>query len=191
LLRAAWPSTSQGGGGARRRTGTLSVAKLTFHVDVNIGDPIWPALQRVVLPRLLDGHLALTGYPLPMVYAEKLVTAVQRGVANTRWRDFADVYTLARRHDVDGRQLMTAMDQVAQYRQVRLAPLAQVLDRYPTLGQRRWAAWRRKQRLDDRLPDVFGQVLAGVIAFADPAIGHTVDDHTWKANEGAWLPHER
>lgn len=29
-----------------------------------------------------------------MVLAEKLVTAVQRGTANTRWRDFADVYLL-------------------------------------------------------------------------------------------------
>jgi hypothetical protein len=39
------------------------------------------------LPRLLDGEIAIAGYPLPMVHAEKLVTAVQRGVANTRWRD--------------------------------------------------------------------------------------------------------
>lgn len=172
-------------------TGTLSVAKLTFHVDVNIGDPIWPAPQRIVLPRLLDGQLALTGYPLPMVHAEKLVTAVQRGVANTRWRDFADVYTLARRHDVNGRQLTAAMDRVAQYRQVRLVPLAQVLDRYPALAQQRWAAWRRKQRLDDRPPDLFEQVLTAVIVFADPAIEHTVDDRTWTADQGTWLPHQR
>lgn len=33
-----------------------------------------------------------------MVYSEKIVTAVARGTVNTRWRDFADMYLLARRH---------------------------------------------------------------------------------------------
>lgn len=48
---------------------------------------------------LLGGEpLALSGYPLPMVYAEKLVTALQRGTVNTRWRDFADVWTLSGAH---------------------------------------------------------------------------------------------
>jgi hypothetical protein len=41
----------------------LSAARLTFHVDVNVGDPIWPAPQRIVLPRLLDGQIVLAGYP--------------------------------------------------------------------------------------------------------------------------------
>lgn len=73
-------------------TGQLASAQLRFHVDVNIGDPIWPPPQPVTLPRLLEGQIELVGYPLPMVYAEKLVTAIRRGTANTRWRDFADVY---------------------------------------------------------------------------------------------------
>ncbi len=169
-------------------TGELSAARLTFHVDVNVGDPVWPAPQRTVLPRLLDGQIVLAGYPLSMVYAEKLVTAVQRGVANTRWRDFADVYTLARRHDISGDELATAVHQVARHRQVRLLPLAQVLDRYPALAQQRWAAWRRKHRLNDRLPERFADVLDAVIAFTDPAISATVPDRVWRADDGAWLP---
>jgi hypothetical protein len=34
----------------------LSVAKLSLHVDVNVGDPVWPAPHRSVRPRLLDGR---------------------------------------------------------------------------------------------------------------------------------------
>jgi hypothetical protein len=168
-------------------TGTLSAAKLAFHVDVNVGDPIWPAPHRIALPRLLDGQILVTGYPLAMVHAEKVVTAVHRGVANTRWRDFADVHALSRLHDIDGAQLTMAIERVAQYRQVRLAPLAEVLDGYPALAQQRWAAWRRKHRLDDRLPDRFDELLASVITFADPAIAGTVARRTWKADVGAWL----
>lgn len=48
------------------------------------------------------------GYPLPMVFGEKIVTALQRGTVNTRWRDFADIYTLARSHRIDGRELTRA-----------------------------------------------------------------------------------
>jgi len=58
--------------------GRLSTADLTFHVDVNVGDPIWPGPETITLPRLLGGAIELTGYPLPMVHAEKIVTAIQR-----------------------------------------------------------------------------------------------------------------
>jgi len=70
-------------------TATLSNARLSLHVDVNVGDPIWPAPTTVQVPRLLGGSITVTGYPLPMVPAEKITTAVQRGTANTRWRDIA------------------------------------------------------------------------------------------------------
>lgn len=45
-------------------TAALHSAKLSLHVDVNIGDPIVPAPLLVDLPRLLGGTIALTGYPL-------------------------------------------------------------------------------------------------------------------------------
>ncbi|MCD0447523.1 nucleotidyl transferase AbiEii/AbiGii toxin family protein [Glycomyces sp. A-F 0318] len=116
----------------------LSVAKLRMHVDINVGDPIWPGPQQVPLPRLLGGHIELVGYPLTMVLAEKLVTAIQRGTADTRWRDFTDVYLLSRRHDVAGAELTEASAHVAVHRQAQLAPLSEVLDGYAELAQPRW-----------------------------------------------------
>ena len=59
-------------------SGTLSRATLRLHVDVNVGDPIWPEPQNITLPRLLDGALVVRGYPLEMVLAEKIVTAITR-----------------------------------------------------------------------------------------------------------------
>jgi hypothetical protein len=66
-------------------TATLGRARLSFHVDVNVGDPVWPPPGLVTVPGLLGGQVELFGYPLPTVYAEKIVTALQRGAANTRW----------------------------------------------------------------------------------------------------------
>ncbi|MFG3683773.1 nucleotidyl transferase AbiEii/AbiGii toxin family protein [Micromonospora chalcea] len=167
-------------------TGRLAAARLALHIDVNVGDPIWPDPQPVKLPRLLDGEIVVTGYPLPMVYAEKLVTALQRGVANTRWRDFADVYLLSGGHDVDGDEMVTAVQRVAAYRAVPLGSLTQVLDGYAAIAQGRWAVWRRKHRLDDRLPPSFDEVLARTFALADPVFSGRAGGRTWVASASDW-----
>jgi hypothetical protein len=167
-------------------TATLATAKLALHVDINIGDPVWPAPETVELPRLLGGTISLSGYPLTMVLAEKIITAMQRGTANTRWRDFADLYLLSDRHDVDGDELQRALAEVASFRAAALGPLLDVLDGYAASAQARWSAWRRKQLLDDRLPAVFADVLDTVISFADPAlIGDAAGRH-WDSTTSTW-----
>jgi hypothetical protein len=54
-----------------RLVATLATAKETFHVDVNVGDPILPPPTEISLPRLLEqAPIRLQGYPLEMVLAE-------------------------------------------------------------------------------------------------------------------------
>ena len=168
-------------------TATLAAARLSLHVDINVGDPIWPAPRTVALPRLLGGTIQLSGYPLPMIYAEKIVTALQRGTANTRWRDFADLFLLSGQHPVSGDEVEQALAAVADYRQVDLMPLTDVLHGYALLAQARWAAWRRRQRLDDRLPEAFTEILATVITFADPALRREITEQDWEPEARAWL----
>lgn len=150
---------------------TLHTAKLSPKVDVNVGDPVWPAPQPIELPRLLGGApLRLRGYPLHMVLAEKLVTAVHRGTGSTRWRDFADVYLLTGAHQVHAGDLVTAMRRVADHRAVELGPLANALSGFGDMAQTKWEAWCRKQDLTDRLPAAFDDVVREVIEFADPLL---------------------
>jgi predicted nucleotidyltransferase component of viral defense system len=169
-----------------RMTASLATARPILHVDVSVGDPITPKPQIVQLPRVLGGTIAVLGYPLAMVYAEKIVTAITRGTANTRWRDFADMYALARRHTVDGTELRTSIREVARHRGTRLAALSNTLEGYDAIGQQRWEAWRRKQRLDGRLPGQFGDVVATVVAFADPAITGMADGRSWDSATCEW-----
>ena len=72
----------------------------------------------------------MRGYPLSMVFAEKIVTAVQRGTVNTRWRDYADIALLSAAHDVDGDELAASIDVVATHRNATLTPLDEVLAGY-------------------------------------------------------------
>lgn len=164
----------------------LATARPHFHVDVNVGDPITPAPQELHLPRLLGGEVIVRGYPLVMVDAEKIVTAVARGTVNTRWKDFADVYLLSRRHPLAGADLTDSVRQVAHHRQVELLPLDWVLDGYGEIGQARWAAWRRKQQLEDRVPNQFAEVVSAVVSFADPVITDTAAALAWDPASGVW-----
>ena len=168
-------------------TAELATARPHFHVDVNVGDPITPAPQEVRIPRLLGGEVTVRGCPLVMVYAEKIVTAVARGTVNTRWRDFADVYLLSRRHSLAGADLAGSVRRVARHRQIELVPLPRVLDGYGETGQARWAAWRRKQQLEERLPDQFAEVVSAVVAFADPVIASPAGGLAWDPASGVWV----
>jgi hypothetical protein len=159
----------------------LSTARPGLHIDVSVGDPITPAPQTVHLPRILGGEIAVRGYPLAMVHAEKIVTAIGRGTTSTRWRDFADMYMLSRHHAIDGTELSTSIREVARHRDTQLVPLGRVLADYGGIGQQRWDAWRHRQQLDDRLPGRFSEVVTAVVAFADPC-------HHWNGRRAVLGP---
>jgi len=166
--------------------GTLSRALIRLHVDVNVGDPIWPGPQQVQLPRLLDGVLTVRGYPLEMVLAEKLSTAIARGTANTRWRDFVDMHVLAQRHGIDGDRLRTSLVKVAQHRAITLSPLSTSLEGYEDIAQSRWTAWLKKQRLETTVPTEFRSVLEYLGKFADPVIKDEVAGKSWDPAQHSW-----
>lgn len=163
----------------------LASAKLPFHVDVNVGDPIWPTPTTVAVPRLRGGDpIELAGYPMHMVHAEKIVT-IQRGTANTRWRDFGDVWSLSRHHAVAASDLAEAIAEVARHRQATVQPLATVLDGYAGLGEARWVQWRRRSS-SDHLPPHFLEVLSAVFAFADPVLSGAVTSGAWNPESEGW-----
>lgn len=150
-------------------SGSLATAKIHFHVDINIGGPLWRAPRQIELPRLLGtAPLRIKGYSVELVLAEKIVTALQRGTANTRWRDFVDIAALSTA-EVDPKVLGEAIRKVADHRQTPIELLSSVLDSHAAIAQPRWQAWRRKQQLTNT-PEQFADLLAVVTNFADPVL---------------------
>jgi len=164
----------------------LAIAEIHFHVDVSVGDPVWPGPARIMVPRLRSGNpIKLNGYPLPMVLAEKTITAAQRGTASTRWRDFADIWVLSRQHPLDGTAFRRTVLEVAQYRDADLKPLVETLDGFAEQAQVQWANWRQGHRLD-QLPKSFETVLTAIVAFADPVIADAVSGLSWDPQTQTW-----
>jgi predicted nucleotidyltransferase component of viral defense system len=176
-------------GGVRIRVvARLASAREPFHVDVNVGDPIWPEPTEISLPRLLgQDSIRLRGYSMEMVLAEKIVTALQRGSASTRWRDFGDIFVITGRLTFTAGEVRQALQAVADYRQVELANLDDAVDGYAEIGQPRWASWRRKLQLTETLPEHFGDALEALKDFANPIItGSVADSATWDPVRRTW-----
>ena len=151
-------------------SGSLSTAMIRIHIDINIGDPLWPEPRPIKLPRLLGSTpLTLDGYSAELMLAEKIVTALQRGTANTRWRDFVDIAALSRTA-INTQTLAESIRRVADHRSTPIATLADTLNGYADIAQPRWAAWRRKQQLQSTAEE-FAELLTEVVAFADPILG--------------------
>ena len=148
----------------------LATAQAKLRLDVSFGDPVTPAPGVVELPALRPGYppVRILGYPLATVLAEKLVTAIHLGPANTRVRDFVDVFTLTRTKDVDAEQVAAAMQATAAYRGVELRPLSDAVGNLATVRASTYAAYRRGLGPDGQhLPADFTDVVAAVVAFAD------------------------
>lgn len=73
-------------------------------IDMTTGDAITPEAMEYEYPFAFDeGSIRIMAYPVETVLAEKLETVLSRGIANTRPRDYYDIYMLwtVRRDMVD------------------------------------------------------------------------------------------
>ena len=161
----------------------LGGAELKLKLDLSFGDPVAPRL--IAYPTLLDEtDLTLLGYPIESVIAEKAETMIFRGDANTRDRDFGDIYSLTGVHDLDGTVLHTALRAVADHRGHQLRPLRESLDTLSTSRQGPWNAFRDRAG-PPALPGSFAEVVDAVAAFVDPLVGERPPGR-WHAAERVW-----
>ncbi len=73
----------------------LDRARIPMKFDFSTDDAITPGAVEFGYPRLLEeGEVPVLAYNLETLLAEKLETVVSRGVANTRMRDFYDIFVL-------------------------------------------------------------------------------------------------
>jgi predicted nucleotidyltransferase component of viral defense system len=98
-------------GGLRlRTTATLAGARITIVVDIGFGDAVEPGLEEIDLPVLLDLPMPhLRAYPRETVIAEKFQAMVALGLANSRMKDFYDIWVLSKSHEFHGNRLARAI----------------------------------------------------------------------------------
>lgn len=87
-------------------------ARISIKVDITTGDEITPKEVVYTFDLLLeDRSIDILAYNIETVIAEKLETIISRGTANTRMRDFYDIYILLKvqGHHIDTETLVGAV----------------------------------------------------------------------------------
>lgn len=156
-------------GGVRvRLMAKLGSAELPVQIDIGVGDAVTPAPETVRFPTLLDFPAPLIrAYPVYTVVAEKFEAMVKLGIANTRMKDFHDVWFLTRRFQLDAAILRRAIEATFAHRQTALpvwpGPLDDELANDPS-KQTQWAAFLRRNGLEG-LPPRFAELVGSLREF--------------------------
>lgn len=133
--------------------GELDGARCSVQVDIGFGDAVTPAPETTSYPVLLSNLPAPTvrAYPRYSVVAEKFQAIVLFSIANSRMKDYFDLWTIAEHSELDGRLLARAMLETFTRRETPLpdnTPLGLGDDfAADDLKQRQWRAFLNKSRL--------------------------------------------
>lgn len=167
----------------------IATAVVKLRLDINFGDPVTPAPQQVELPALRPGGspIRVLGYPLETVLAEKIATAIALGPANTRVRDYADVYTLTGTHPARHDSVRRALLATAAHRGTEVVALSTVLRDLVELRAGTYVAYRGGLGPDGRdLPSDFALVVQAVIDFADRLAEEAPGSRSWDPVTRRW-----
>ena len=171
--------------------GRIDGARCNVQVDVGFGDAVVPAPEEVVYPVFLDDLPApkLRAYPRYTVVAEKFQALTALGIANSRMKDYFDLWVLAEHANFDGAVLSEAIAATFARRGTPLPrerPLG-LSEEFARDGwkQVQWEAFLRRNQLGDV---EFGEVVArleGVLMPPMLAVAHgDVFRGEWRAGKG-------
>ncbi|MCD7785770.1 MAG: nucleotidyl transferase AbiEii/AbiGii toxin family protein [Oscillospiraceae bacterium] len=97
---------------------TLDRLRQAVKIDISTGDVITPGVIEFSYKLMFeDRSISLMAYNIETLLAEKMETVLSRGIANTRMRDFYDIYILTEQNmDIDYTILSEALTAVCNKR---------------------------------------------------------------------------
>ena len=159
--------------GVRVRTSaTIAGARVPIQIDVGFGDAITPDALEIEYPALLDAPApVLRAYPPETVVAEKTEAIVSLGVANSRMKDFYDLWMIAQTFAFEGRTLADAIQRTFERRRTSWPeqPPAGLSDAFAREKDAQWRAFLARDRLG-AAPASLVEVNDNLRAFLQPVL---------------------
>ncbi len=167
----------------------LAAARISIQVDVGFGDAVVPEPDDISYPTLLDFPAPqLKAYKRDTVVAEKFQAMVMLGIANSRMKDFYDIWTLANQFEFAGTTLSKAIQATFERRKTALPeepPLALTAEFAEDVQKRtQWKAFVRKGKLDDA-PQTLSEVTRHLRVFLMPPVNAIITGAKFKAKWSA------
>ncbi|MCR5771002.1 MAG: nucleotidyl transferase AbiEii/AbiGii toxin family protein [Butyrivibrio sp.] len=150
----------------------LDRTKVPVSIDIGFGDVIYPERIKMEFPVLLDMEIPeIYAYSISSVISEKFEAIVSLGDANSRYKDFYDIYILADRYDFDGAELKEAVKETFEHRGTGFDDIFAFTDDFLASGihQSRWKAFLKKKKavVNTELEDVVILLKAMLLPIVD------------------------
>jgi predicted nucleotidyltransferase component of viral defense system len=170
----------------------MDKVRLKIQIDFGVGDVMVPGPRMIEYPVFLGGDtIELLAYPVETAIAEKLQAMVALGSANSRMRDFYDVWICSNHLDFNANTLRRAVDATFKNRQtpVPAEEFDALTPEFVRAHRVQWNAFVKKMG-EDSLVDAFGKVVEELKHFAMPVLRSLASGEEiaqrWKAGTG-WV----
>ncbi|MEE0956068.1 MAG: nucleotidyl transferase AbiEii/AbiGii toxin family protein [Eubacterium sp.] len=171
----------------------LDRTRVPISVDIGFGDVIYPKRVKMEFPVLLDTKAPeIYAYSILSVIAEKFEAIVSLGDANSRYKDFYDIYVLADRYDLNGMELKEAIRETFEHRGTGFDDIYAFTDEFivSEIHQRRWRAFLKKKKavVNVELADVINLLRLLLLPVVDSIKENKDFSASWEHEGRKWLP---
>ena len=146
--------------------------RLRIQIDFGVGDVIVPGPRIIEYPTVLGGDtIELLAYPVETSIAEKLQAMVALGDANSRMKDFYDVWICSRHLELDTDTVVRAIQATFKNRETAV-PDDQFEVLTPEFAARHLVQWNAfaKRIGEGELAGQFAKVIDDLADFAVPLL---------------------
>lgn len=128
--------------------GHLDRTRVPVSIDIGFGDSVYPERVKMQFPVMLDMPVPdIYAYSIYSVIAEKFEAIVSLGNANSRYKDFYDIYILAKHYNLEGKELREAVCETFKHRKTGFDDIVAFEPEFmrSEIHQTRWKAFLKKK----------------------------------------------
>lgn len=169
----------------------LDKTKVPISIDIGFGDVVYPSRVKMEFPVLLSMEAPeIYAYSISSVISEKFEAIVSLGDANSRYKDFYDIYFLADSYNLDGTELKEAIKATFEHRKTGFNDIFAFTDDFITseIHQRRWHAFTKKKKtlLNVELLEVIDVIKAVLLPIVESIRDNKEYRLKWNHQIRAW-----
>lgn len=169
----------------------LDRTKVPVSIDIGFDDIIYPDRVKMDFPVLLDMEVPeIFAYSISSVISEKFEAIVSLGDANSRYKDFYDIFILADRYDFDGIELKEAIRETFEHRGTGFDDIFAFTDDFlvSEIHQSRWKAFLKKKKalVNVELEKVVSLIKTMLLPIVDSIASGTEYTSKWDHTTRSW-----
>lgn len=173
-------------------TAYLDRTKVPVSIDIGFGDVIYPSRVKMEFPVIFDMEVPeIYTYSIPSVISEKFEAIVSLGDANSRYKDFYDIYILSERYDFDGIELKEAIKETFEHRGTGFDDIFAFSDEFleSEIHQNRWKAFLKKKKalVNVELGEVINMLKTMLLPIVDSITNDTDYLLNWDHVSRSWI----